>query len=128
MIQPISAAADGLLIVSSLDGIAAEVHGLKVLQDVGELDEALVQLEALLVKHPNNPFLLNERKVIDTQIREREFRAALALANKAEAEGDLLARGGSVGSRDCDSPQSRVKRAAHRAQGEGESCALERCC
>jgi len=84
------AAADGLLIVSSLDGIAAEVHGLKVLQDVGELDEALVQLEALLVKHPNNPFLLNERKVIDTQIREREFRAALALANKAEAEGDLL--------------------------------------
>ena len=86
-----TAASDGLLMVSSLEGIAAEVHGLKVLQDVGELDEALVQLEALLAKHPNNPFLLNERKVIDSQIREREFRAALALATKAEAEGDLLA-------------------------------------
>ena len=86
-----TAASDGLLMVSSLEGIAAEVHGLKVLQDVGELDEALVQLEALLAKHPNNPFLLNERKVIDTQIRAREFKAALALATKAEAEGDLLA-------------------------------------
>ena len=86
-----TAAADGLLIVSSLEGISTEVQALKALQAAGNLNEAMIQLEALLVKHPNNPFLLNERKVIDTQIRAREFKAALALATKAEAEGDLLA-------------------------------------
>jgi tetratricopeptide (TPR) repeat protein len=84
-------ASDGLLIVSSIEGILIEVKELKTLQAVGNLDEAMVQLEALLVKHPNNSFLLNERKVILTQVRAREFKAALALATKAEAEGDLLA-------------------------------------
>lgn len=86
-----AAATDGLMMVSSLEGIATEVEALKVLQAAGELDEAMVQLDALLVKHPNNPFLLNERKVINAQIQEREFKAALELATKAEAEGDLLA-------------------------------------
>ncbi|MDG1242601.1 MAG: hypothetical protein P8R37_00385 [Opitutae bacterium] len=85
------AATDGLVMVSSLERIAVEVQGLKALQAVGNLDEAMVQLEALQVKHPNNPFLLNERKVIHAQIQEREFKAALKLATQAEAEGDLVA-------------------------------------
>lgn len=86
-----AAATDGLMMVNSLEGIATEVQALKALQTAGEIDEAMAQVAALLVKHPNNPFLLNERKVINAQIQEREFKAALELATKAEAEGDLLA-------------------------------------
>ncbi len=86
-----AAAADGLLMVSSLEGIASEVQVFKALQAVGELDEAMAQLDGLLAKYPNNPFLLNERKVIHAQVQEREFKAALELATKTEAEGDLLA-------------------------------------
>jgi len=86
-----SAARDGLVMVSSLEGISTEVQALKALQDAGNLDEAMIQLEALLVKHPNNPFLLNERTVIHALLRERAFKAALSLATQAEAEGDLLA-------------------------------------
>lgn len=85
------AATNGLVMVSSLEGIAAEVEALKALQATGELDEAMAQLDALLVEHPNNPFLLNERTVIHAQIQERKFKASLQLATKAEAEGDLLA-------------------------------------
>lgn len=83
------AASDGLTMVSALDGISAEVQAIKALEEAGEIDAALVQLDALLAKHPNNPFLLNERKRIEAQIQEREFKAALKLATQAEAEGDL---------------------------------------
>ena len=86
-----AAATDGLVMVSSLEGIATEVQTIKALEAAGELDEAMAQLVALLAKHPSNPFLLNERKIIEAQIQERAFKAALALATKAEAEGDLLA-------------------------------------
>ena len=85
------AASDGLAMVSALDGISAEVQAIKALEEAGEIDAALVQLDALLAKHPNNPFLLNERKRIEAQIQEREFKAALELATTAEAEGDLPA-------------------------------------
>jgi tetratricopeptide (TPR) repeat protein len=86
-----AAATDGLVMVSSLEGIATEVQAIKALEAAGELDEAMAQLDALLAKHPNNPFLLNERKIIEAQIQERAFKAALELATQAEAEGDLLA-------------------------------------
>lgn len=86
-----AAATDGLAMVSALEGISAEVQVIKDLRAAGKLVEASEQLDALLVKHPNNPFLLNERKVIDAQIQEREFKAALERATQAEADGDLLA-------------------------------------
>ena len=85
------AASDGLAMVNALEGIAAEVEALKALQAKGELDAAHKQLDALLAKHPNNPFLLNERKVIEAQILERDIKAALERATAAEAAGDLLA-------------------------------------
>jgi tetratricopeptide (TPR) repeat protein len=84
------AASDGLAMVNALEGIAAEVEALKALQAQGKLDAALEQLNALLAKHPSNPFLLNERKVIEAQILERDHQAALERATAAEAAGDLL--------------------------------------
>ena len=123
-----TAASDGLLMVSSLEGIAAEVHGLKVLQDVGELDEALVQLEALLVSIRITHFCSMSVKSSIRRFGSVSLRRLWRSRLRAEAEGDSTRCGCSVGSGDCDSPQSRVERAAHWAQGEGESCALERCC
>ncbi|CAA6696270.1 MULTISPECIES: tetratricopeptide repeat protein [unclassified Lentimonas] len=85
------AASDGLAMVNALEGIAAEVEAIKALVAQGEFNTALGQLDALLTQNPNNPFLLNERKVIEAQILELEFNAALERATAAEASGDLLA-------------------------------------
>ena len=84
-------ARDGLAMVNALEGIAAEVEAIKALVAEGEFNAAMGQLDALLAQHPNNPFLLNERKLIDAQLLERQFNAALERATAAEAAGDLLA-------------------------------------
>jgi tetratricopeptide (TPR) repeat protein len=85
------AASDGLAMVNALEGIAAEVEAIKALEAKGEFSTALGQLDTLLSQHPNNPFLLNERTVIEAQLLERAFNAALERATAAEAAGDLLA-------------------------------------
>lgn len=85
------AASDGLAMVSALEGISADVQAIKALEAAGELEAALDQLTELLTQHPNNPFLLNERKRIEALLLEQEFKAALELATTAEAEGDLPA-------------------------------------
>lgn len=83
------AATDGLDMTTALDGIATSVQAIKALQAQGELDEALVQLDVLIAKYPNNPFLLNERKVIEAQVQELQLQSALARATQAENDGDL---------------------------------------
>ena len=85
------AATDGLAMVTALDGIGAEVRALHALEAAGELDQAMAALEALLVEHPKNLYLLNERRSIETQQQARALQAALARADQFEAAGDWLA-------------------------------------
>jgi tetratricopeptide (TPR) repeat protein len=85
------AATDGLAMVTALDGIGAEARALHALEAAGELDQAMVALEALLVEHPKNLYLLNERRSIETQQQARALQAALARADQFEAAGDWLA-------------------------------------
>ena len=84
-------ATEGLVMVSALEGISEEVKAIKALEADGQLEAALVQLDGLLARNANNPFLLNQRKAIEARILERDFKVALETAVAAEAAGDLNA-------------------------------------
>ena len=85
------AATEGLVMVAALEGISEEVIGIKKLETDGEFEAALVRLNALLAQNSNNPFLLNQRQALEARILQRDFKAALEIAEKAEAAGDLNA-------------------------------------
>lgn len=78
-------ATDGLAMVQALEGIATEVKAIKALEDAGQYEDALKQLDALSAENPNNPFIRNQRKAIEGEILERDYAALLAEATAAEA-------------------------------------------
>ncbi|MEN8791201.1 MAG: hypothetical protein ABF324_03355 [Lentimonas sp.] len=84
-------ATDGLVMVQALEGIADEVKVIKDLEDSGQYEEALRQLDALSAENPNNPFIRNQRKAIEAKILERDYATLLAKAAAAEAAEDYPA-------------------------------------
>ncbi len=83
-----TAATEGLVMVGALEGIADEVKAIKALEQAGQFEAALAQLEAVAAKNPNNPFLRNQRASILQRIQERDYQAFLAQAAASEGEGD----------------------------------------
>jgi tetratricopeptide (TPR) repeat protein len=84
-----SDATDGFVMVRALEGISVEVKAIKALEADRQFSEALAQVDALLAKNTNNPFLLNQRKSLEARILERDIKAFLATSQAAEAAGDL---------------------------------------
>ncbi|MFQ3226509.1 MAG: tetratricopeptide (TPR) repeat protein [Lentimonas sp.] len=119
------AAGDGLAMVNALEGISTEVEAIQALEAAGELDTALGQLDALLSLHPNNPFLLNELKVIEAQVLEREFNAALERAAAAEAGGDLLAAVAEMEAANAMRPSSELSARLEALKGKSKAARLE---
>ncbi|MFP4069935.1 MAG: hypothetical protein ACLFVC_07120 [Opitutales bacterium] len=86
-----SDAKEGLAKVEALEGIADEVRAIQALEESGDYEAALEELDALSARHPDNSFLESQRSAIEAKIREREFEEAVARADAAESEGDLPA-------------------------------------
>lgn len=84
-------ATGGLAMVQALEGIADEVKAIKALEDAGEFEEALKQLDQLAADQPTNPFLRNQRKAIEAKITERDYQALLAEVTAAVAIEDYAA-------------------------------------
>jgi len=91
-IQPENGKAkEGLARIEALEGIEDEVREVRELEDAGKLEAALARLEALARTHPGNAFITGQIETIQAKIRDRDFKAAVARADAAEAEGDLAA-------------------------------------
>jgi len=91
-IQPENGKAkEGLARIEALEGIEDEVREVRELEEAGKLEAALARLEALARTHPGNAFITGQIETIQAKIRDRDFKAAVARADAAEAEGDLAA-------------------------------------
>ncbi|MGJ8639682.1 MAG: hypothetical protein ACSHYA_09840 [Opitutaceae bacterium] len=86
-----SKATDGLAMVQALEGIAEAVKAIQALESAGQFDAALQQLDALSAENPNNPFIRNQRKVIEAKILERDIAELIAQASASEAAQDYPA-------------------------------------
>jgi len=82
-------ATQGLVMVHALEGIADQVQAIQALEDAGEFEAALKQLELLAANDPNNPFLNNQREAILARIQERDYQALLQESIAAEANDDF---------------------------------------
>ena len=83
-----AAATEGLRMVVALEGVAEEVQAIEALAAAGDLEAALVRVDACLAQHANNSILLKLRQELAAQILERDRQAALDAAATAEAAGD----------------------------------------
>lgn len=89
-IDPSNAAADeGLLKVEAMEAIASSMESISSLRSSGDNEAALIQVNALIEENPDNPFLLDERKEIETAILEDKRDAMIEKADMAEDKGDL---------------------------------------
>lgn len=89
-----SEATDGLTMVSALEGIAEEVKAIRALEERGELEAALAELDRLAAENPQNPFIRNQRATLEARIIERDFNLLVAksiVEEKAEEFGAAVA-------------------------------------
>ena len=82
-------ASEGLLKVEALEAIASKIKTIHSLRNSGENEVALQQVNALIDQNPDNSFLLDERKEIESAIVEDKRNAIIEKADAAEAEGNL---------------------------------------
>lgn len=82
-------ATDGLVMVSALEGIADEIQAIRDLEAEGDLDGAIEALDRLASGNPQNPYIRNQREVLEQKRLQRDFDALVVTAEKAEAAGDL---------------------------------------
>jgi tetratricopeptide (TPR) repeat protein len=118
-------ATDGLVMVSALDGIAPQVKAIKALETKGRFNEALEQLDALLAKNPNNPFLRNQRRSLEARILERDYAAFLASAASAQAAGDLDAAIAALESAIALRPGAELNARLEKLKAEQQAARLE---
>lgn len=84
-------ATKGLTMVTALEGIADGVKVVRDLEAAGKFEEALAALDRIAAKHPNNPFIKNQRSSLEKRILERDFKALVARSLAAEAAGEYAA-------------------------------------
>ena len=84
-------ASDGLLKVASMKAIAEEMALIRSLRNSGENEAALAKMDALIKENPNDSYLQDKRKEIESAIFEDQRDALIKEAKAAEAEGDLAA-------------------------------------
>jgi tetratricopeptide (TPR) repeat protein len=82
----------GLAEVESLVTVEAELVAINKLEQAGELDAALAQLETLLQAMPENSLLQARQEALREAILKREHAAALQVAAAAAETGDLDAQ------------------------------------
>ena len=85
------AAKQGLLNLVSLEKFSAEVKSIRSLRKAGDLNQAFEKIDVLMTQDPSNPFLIDERNLIETDILELKQKAILERADVAEAQGELSA-------------------------------------
>ena len=91
-IQPSnSKAREGLVQLSALEEIAAELEPIHALREAGENEEALAQIEELIVEDPDSELLLAERESIQAAIVDSEHEALLEKARIAESKSNIPA-------------------------------------
>ena len=86
-----SVAKQGLSKLAPLEKFSTEIKSVQSLREAGELDKALEQIDELIAQDSNNPFLKDERGLIEANISELKQEAILKRVDAAEAEGDLIA-------------------------------------
>ncbi len=84
-------ATKGLAMVTALEGIAEEVKAIRALEDRGDLEGALAELERLAAQNPQNPFIRNKRASLEARILERDYQALIAASVEAEQAADFAA-------------------------------------
>lgn len=82
-------ATEGLAMATALEGIADEVQAIRALEAQGDLDGALAQLDQLAAANPQNPYLSNQRAVLEKRVIERDFEKLVASSVEAEKLGDF---------------------------------------
>jgi len=81
-------ATEGLTMVSALEGIADEVKAIRALEERGELEAALAELDRLAAENPQNPFIRNQRVLLEARIIERDFQLLIAKSLEQEKVED----------------------------------------
>ena len=82
-------AADGLVMVAALEGIAEEVKAIRALEASGDLEGALAAFERLAIEDQHNPFIRNQCASLEARIIARDFQALVDGSVQAEQAGDL---------------------------------------
>lgn len=77
-------ATDGLTMLRALEGIAEELKAIRALEERGELEAALVELDRLAVNNPQNPIIRNQRASLEARIIERDFQRLVAQSVEEE--------------------------------------------
>jgi tetratricopeptide (TPR) repeat protein len=118
-------ASDGLIMVRALEGISEEVKAIRAFEAEGELQQALQQLDALLAQNPNNPFLRNQRQSIEARILDRDYKAFLAVADSAQAAGELDAAIAALESASALRPGAELSERLQQMKAEQKTARLE---
>ena len=84
-----AAATDGLVMVTALEGIAEEVKVIRALEASGDLEGALAAFERLAAEDQQNPFIRNQRALLEARIIARDSQALIAESVQAEQAGDI---------------------------------------
>lgn len=84
-------ATEGLTMVTALEGIAEEVKAIRAMEERGELEAALAELDRLAAENPQNPFIRNQRASLEARILERDFQALITKSVEEEKAEDYAA-------------------------------------